>query len=391
MTLSRDARINLAAGLLLAVAAAWLVHRTEWAEVDVRDPPSGEAARDPHYALKQIARRAAATVESPQNLDRLPPPHAVLVLASTDWDLFPERDRALRTWITAGGDLVLQGKGRRPAWIDLDLHRVPRPARDADDSGREMRSRPTGKALPACHEVRERNDLPPAFGDRRAFTLCGWNFGMALGTGAPVQWALDGPGGAEALRIRMGRGSVTALLDDVTVNERILDGDNALVAAAALQLAPGRDVWFVEAERRTPLLALVWRTGAPAVLLSALALALLLWRAGRRFGPRAAPADLARRSVAEQIRGTTAFIFRRDGATLLRAQLRALEQAGRRRIPDHDRLDRRSRARAIAALSGLDVDALQRAMDPALHRRPRELAAALQLIETAVRRLRLNP
>jgi hypothetical protein len=183
---------------------------------------------------------------------------------------------------------------------------------------------------------------------------------------------------------------VTAGTSDVTNNTAILEGDNALVFVASLQLRPGDTVWFADSEQRSPLLAVIWRSGAPAVLLGALAVALLLWRAGVRFGPGAPTAPRARRSVAEQIRGTANFIFQRDSAALHRAQLRTLEQAARKTIRDHDRMDRRSRAEAIAKATALDADALARAMDPALKRPRRDLLATLTLLETAVRRLALN-
>jgi hypothetical protein len=53
-------------------------------------------------------------------------------------------------------------------------------------------------------------------------------------------------------------------------------------------------------------------------------------------------------------------------------------------------MDRRTRAEAIARAAALDAEALARAMDPTLRRSPRDLLAAMTLLETAARRLALN-
>jgi hypothetical protein len=90
------------------------------------------------------------------------------------------------------------------------------------------------------------------------------------------------------------------------------------------------------------------------------------------------------------VRGTSRFIFKGDSQALHRAQLRSLEQAARRSIRDHDKLDRRSRAEAIAKATALDADSLARAMDTTIDRPRRDLVNVLALLETATRRLTLN-
>ena len=107
MKLSREMTVNLLALAVLAGLAAWLVSRTEWVDVLVATPPRGEAASDELFAAKQLLRRLGARVEAPDNLDRLPPAGATLVLVSPQWNLFPERDAQLRRWVEGGGHLVL--------------------------------------------------------------------------------------------------------------------------------------------------------------------------------------------------------------------------------------------------------------------------------------------
>ncbi|HMC15462.1 MAG TPA: DUF4350 domain-containing protein, partial [Albitalea sp.] len=185
-----------------------------------------------------------------------------------------------------------------------------------------------------------------------------------------------------------GRGVVTARSGyGLFGNLELFRADHALATVAMLRLRPGDEVWFIADEARSPLLSVIWSSGAPAVLLAALVLGLALWRGAVRFGPAAPSAALARRSVAEQIRGTAHFIWLRNGVALHRAQLRALDEAARSRVHQHDRLDRRARAEAIARLTALDADHLMRAMDTTLKRRRGELPHALTLLESARRRL----
>jgi hypothetical protein len=398
MTLGRETLLNGLAALMVLAAAAWFVHATEWTDDEVPVPPHGAAAHDDHYAAKQIVQRLGGLAASPQNLDRMPPPGATLVLNSWHWNLFPEREQALRRWVESGGHLVTQA-WRRPEWLPIEQKSAP--ARPASTPAVRPPVLPAPSkpllgpqvTLPstACHEVQEPDGVEPAYGTPRRLRVCGPTPGAYLRTASPPRWSLDGPSGPEFLRANLGQGLVTVSLVDVSDNRSLLEGDNALTLVAALRLRPGDTVWFVDSERRPPLLAVIWHTGAPAVLLGGLALALLLWRAGVRFGPGAPTEPPSRRSVAEQIRGTASFIFQRDSAVLHRAQLRALEQAARRIIRDHDRMERRSRAEAIGRATALDAGELARAMDPSLKRPRRELLAALALLETAVRRLSLNP
>lgn len=395
MTLSRETVVNLLALLVIAAAGAWFVHQTEWVEETVPIAPHGEAARDDRYVVKQLVHRLEGVAIAPEHFAGLPPPDATLVLSAWHWDLFPERELALRRWVESGGRLVVLDASRQPDWIPISERRAPRAAGAASAASQPAATPrvrpPRGLLRPSeCHEVHEPESVAPAFGAPRRYRLCGGSAHLVLQTHAPVSWALHGPNGPEIARVGVGRGNVTMTTADITANRDILEGDNALVFMATLQLRPGQRVWFVDTERRLPLLALIWATGAPAVLLGALALAFVLWRAGVRFGPRAPTPALARRSVAEQIRGTASFIFQRDSAALHRAQLRALEQAARSRVRDHDRLDRRSRAEAIAKATALDPNELARAMDPGLKRTRRELLATLALLETAARRLTMN-
>jgi hypothetical protein len=72
-------------------------------------------------------------------------------------------------------------------------------------------------------------------------------------------------------------------------------------------------VHFLTESEHPSLLALIWMYGAPVVGLAAAWLLLALWRNGVRFGSIVGTAPAARRSLAEQIRGTGQFALRFGG------------------------------------------------------------------------------
>ena len=130
----------------------------------------------------------------------------------------------------------------------------------------------------------------------------------------------------------------------------------------------------------------LWHQAWAALLLGLLALALALWRAGVRFGPLAPSAPSHRRSMAEQVRGTARFLHMHGPKALHTAQLRALHASAARQLPRYSQLDALRRTAGIARATGLDARALERAQDDKA-RNPAVLAADLELLETARRRL----
>jgi len=416
------------AALLLAGVGVWLAFNTEWTDVEVPPELRGPAKTDPFYTFKRFSAALGVQLDMPDNLDRLPPPGATLVLSSWFWDLFPQRAAALQRWVEAGGHLVLptyEYYGPELAWTTIQS--VPPPAlkaprrapaasanstddddsnddeNEADSQTQERDATPAPRppppragppiALPrsrpvACPRLAEPPGVPPAFGTRRDYMSCQGSASILQSRGAAL-WAVDNQRGHVVLRVAVGKGSVTAANMRLPIyGTTPLDNDNALLLTAALRLARGQQLWLVANEKRPPLLQTLWKSGSPAILLGALALALALWRAGVRFGPRLPAAPTARRSVAEQIRGTSAFIAHHGGRALHQAQLRALDSCARSRVHGYDRLIVGERAAVLAPLVGIDVHTLARAMNPELSK---HLPSALALLETARRRLLLNP
>ena len=128
--------------------------------------------------------------------------------------------------------------------------------------------------------------------------------------------------------------------------------------------------------------------GAPVVVLFFIMLAALLWRGGVRFGPLSAAAERARRSIAEQIRGTGQFTIRLGGGKALHAaSVRALHEAARRRIVGYASSAHAERVAAIAQVTGMDAEALEQAINHGGARRAADLAQTIATLETARRKI----
>ena len=431
---------------LLALAAvlivAFVVHKVRWEEVDVEDEAHGKAASDPYYSLRHVIQGAGATFEVRTSLEPLPPAGATLLLESDQWSIFPEREARLRAWVEAGGHLVLL----RPHYYggDDDLHWVPlssveprhraerneQAASDAaddedadeddqdDKDGKPARKAGGGKPRqsPAqAHQEQRRNEkvarmlgvkltrqrncavftetsatTQPAFEPGRSFRGC-----TPAGTLRPLDhavptWMLAGSTGTLAMRVPVGRGDVTGATPWLPFdNHELLEGDNALIAAAVLQAVPGRAVWVVEEESREPLLRWLWHEARTPFLLAIAAVALSLWRLMTRFGPREAVPPQARRSMGEQVRGTGQFIAGTDARALHAATRKAFEDAARTRVEawaerdDADRIG--TLAQALAPSRSVDAAALLAALNIGSRATRQQILAATAVLEQARR------
>ncbi|HEY0820362.1 MAG TPA: DUF4350 domain-containing protein [Rhizobacter sp.] len=400
----------LIAALLVGVAV-WVGSCTEWVEVEVPTPARGEAARNRHYVAQELLRRLGATVATPENLSRLPPAGATMLLTSWHWDIFPERAQRLQQWVEGGGHLVIfsdtLGQKQLKGWLPVKQLEPPRRRphdgtdeddEEGEDEDAEAEDVPAEAPLPAalrrlkvpCHAAAEPEGVTPHYpGSARHYQLCGFVYsGWKLQANGPVAWSIDGRDGPLLLRVAKSRGTVTVIVPrGLMENDRVLEGDNGLATVAALQARRGAVVWFVTEESRPSLLAWLWQEASAVVLLAGAAIALALWRGARRFGPLAAQAATGRRSMIEQIAGTAQFLRKQGPEALLAAQVRALDTAARGHIRQYDALDRGQRAAAIARHTGQDAAALASALDRSLARKRHDLPATLELLETARRLL----
>lgn len=407
--------------LLLAVLVIGtvylLVTRTEWVDEEVHVPRSGEAAYNRLYAVQQLIRKLGGQPVKASNLQTWPPRDATMVLSSSHWELEPRRASLLKDWVENGGHLVIpahmvddKSLGK---WIGIeefegdpsddeprDGDLDPDEPDEADEPGRtkpppadqckSARCRRWARieALRVCHAIGEPDDVSPAYANGRSYQVCG-AIPQVLASARHPAWMVGDNSQTIALRVPVGRGSISVYQRHTFFdNDRLFQGDHALLAAALFQIHPGRAVWFVDEESRPALHKMLWDKAWVAVLLSLLAIGAALWRSGVRFGPLMGQLALGRRSMAEQVKGTAQFLWQRDPEALYAAQLRALDEAALPRIRGYSLMNRNDRALALHQATGLDTEALAVAMD---NRRPHtanDIAHTLNLLESARRLLR---
>ncbi|HZD51837.1 MAG TPA: hypothetical protein VE175_02215, partial [Woeseiaceae bacterium] len=203
-----------------------------------------------------------------------------------------------------------------------------------------------------------------------------------------ITWSVEAEGRVRAARVNVGDGSVTRIEAEPFGNYDLLDGEHAMLFADILELDRGDHVVFLSEKERASLLELIWTYGAPAVVLALLLTALALWRNAARFGPMAAPLDVSRRSLAEQIRGTAKFAVRVGGGRGLHAAMvRALHETARLHLRGYERMPAADRISAISRLAGIDSEELATARASKQHRSAHELRNSVALLDTARRRL----
>jgi len=130
----------------------------------------------------------------------------------------------------------------------------------------------------------------------------------------------------------------------------------------------------------------MWRRGAPVVASGLVIAAFLLWRGGTRFGPLAPGLASARRSLADQIRGSGRFALQYgDGRALHAACVRALEEAARRRIGGYASLEPNEQSTALARITSFDRESLAAAIHHPRMRTAGELHRTIALLEAARR------
>ncbi|HEY4211224.1 MAG TPA: hypothetical protein VGM84_07070 [Steroidobacteraceae bacterium] len=384
--------MKMAWGIRILVLAAiglfitWIARNTYWADTTVRTPPTGAAADDRFYAAERLANSLGAHALWQRDPVSRPPPDAVLYLSNWNWGLQTGRRERIQQWVEAGGRLVVDGAMAGDPdgfekWTGLSrVFRRPE---------KPKFSPPQTPKGPADYFFQQTAFGPD--GSRRLAYLQVCNIAEydTLRSREPVSWQLwNADLGIQAIRVNVGRGSVTQINPLVFGNVRISKCDHAKVFFAATQLRRGDTVWFLTEDSGAGVLQLMWRTGAPVVVLGLALVGLWLWRTGVRFGPLAAPTQIARRSLSEQIIGTGRFVVRfGDGQALHAAQVRALVETADRRIPGFTRLDSSQRIAAIARLSGVDAAALGDTMNFSGPRSRAELGRVLALLETARRHL----
>lgn len=379
---------NLIIGGLVAIGAvalaAWVLNNTYWDEVALPSALRGEAKDDPFYAAKALVRELGGEVSEAKYFTA-PSPRDVIFLSNWSWNLGEVRRRQLEQWVESGGRLVMDDtiwlRGEVfTAWSGVNFA-APRAGEQPDTPGLPYEE---------CRLLqRDGQRTLPEEGLRHSYQVCDVDPDQVLTTQRRLPWQLRDDAGIRALRTIVGQGSVTLIVATPFHWRNVLRGDHAELFVAMTQLRRGDRVHFLAEDQHPSMFALTWQLGWPALVPALLALALLLWRTGTRFGPLVPVPAPVRRSLVEQIRGTGKFLVRRGGAAALHAaSVRALETAARRSVPQFDDFKGSARIAAMAQAAGISADSLAPSLQvPAS---PRSLLTALVQLEGTRRRI-LSP
>jgi len=378
---TRQHVINASIALLVVAIIAWIAANTYWEEYDWRSGLQGEALTNPFYAAQRLAEELGAHTRLRHEIVSAPPANAVLVVGDWNWSIIPQRRERLEKWVSEGGRLVASHRllldPKFNAWTGV-TRATPR-----DKAPCPPGARCSTPYTPSLQEPGKAN---------RRWEVCDLIDSKYLDTQRPVSWRLnDMNSRAQIVRMPIGRGSVTIINAEPFREDHLTCGDDARLFAAATQLRAGDQVEFLTEESGSSLLDLIWKYGAPVVLLIAASLALWLWRSGVRFGPLMAEPDPARRSLAEQIRGTGKFTLRFGGGHALHAATtRALDETAALQVPHYGRLSSEERIATLAPLTGLGAADLAAALDRNVARNPHELRRAIATLELARRQMIRN-
>jgi hypothetical protein len=363
---------------LALAAGVWVASHLEWGEIDVPVPIRGEARTNPFYAAQQLARQLGASARS-EHLFVAPSENGVMVLSGWRWALSPARSAAVERWVESGGRLVVD----RTVTDDAAFQRWSGIA--PVERGAATRPRRTVRdvARPGslCRLVV--SDVP----GEAPWQICGSTRASALRSTRMPEWTLRDADGLQLVRVRIGRGSVTAVNAKPFTEFAVFEGNDAALMVVATELRVGDEVRFLTEGDAPSLLALAWQRGSPVVVLLGLIVAAWLWHAAARFGPLSEPEGGARRSLEDQIRGIGEFTRRcAAGDPLFGATQRALNETAGRRIPGYGRLAAEERATALSRATAMAPDRLVAAMQWRTVQ-ARRLAEAVHVMETARRRL----
>lgn len=392
--------LRIAAGVLVVAFLVWFGSHLSFVESQLPLPLKGEALSNPYYAAIKLSQQLDAQAAW-ERVFTTPRTDTVILISNWNWTLSRARRERIETWVEQGGRLVvdgslLDGSAEFEKWTGVgEVDREDPEESDAADETLESDTPKRNKRRPdnddralieqfmdaRCTELTEDET-------KRTLAVCGLDESRSLTSSHKVLWALRDGEQLEALRVAVGRGTVTVLNASPFRYREFFQGDHPALFVAATQLHHGDHVLFLTEEEHASLLTLVWRFGAPVVLLLAALIALSLWRNTSRFGPLAAAPEKARRSLAEQIRGTGEFTLRFGGGRALHTALvRALREAAVKRLPHYDRLSPEERVAAIAELTGVLASELEPALNYSGTRNSHELRNVIAVLEAARRRL----
>lgn len=365
-------RMSAASWVVLLVAVLlglWLFTSTEWKDVEVDTPARGEALTNSTYVLQKLAQHMGVKVVKATGFEKTPPAHATMMLNQAPDNLLPENRDRIKQWVARGGHLVVpsswldgEERAKMGVWPPMELQTVD----DAQAADANPAKEVTADG-DHCSPLQQSVGASRVFaGQDSPLSYCGWEDvdRQAIKGVGPVLWSLDSSVGPQAMRVQAGQGTVTAsrVFTYLFDNTQIFKGHHGAIIVALLGMHAGQELWIVEEDAREPLPLWLWNQADMVWVLAGLALVMWLWHVAPRFGPMKPALPLERRSMAEQLSGTAAFMKNSGRAALHAAQRRALEDVAMVKLPRYRSMSVAQKIAAISEATGCDRAALEQAM-----------------------------
>jgi hypothetical protein len=377
--MNRDHIVKLLIGVAVVGLGVWVAMHTYWDTITVPTPMKGDAARNPYYSIEHLAQNLGVRVQEIASLRALRPDAVVWVNDLRD-DLLHQPLQSLETWVEAGGRLIISGD---MLWANTALQNW---------SGVRPVQRDTSPPAPAGQKLHIQFD-PDQNCSSMTVKVHGTQIAGPLRVCAPAgfafssdrlpAWSLSDAHGNQVMRVGIGFGELTVIGPRwIAYNKTLLRADHAEVLVASAGLRHGDTLLILSPSKAEPLIALLWRLAAPAILFLSAAMILLILRNVPRFGPPLPAPQAIRRSLAEQIRANARFAWRTRKLESLRAAARrSLDEVAQRQIIGYGALDMRRRADSLAASTGIDSVAINAALTLDTANKMSEHRAAILLLE----------
>lgn len=427
--MSRRARIAIGSAVALAVAllaalVVWAWYDQMEAVLQARYQQSDQLRDNPMLAATLLLQAHHYQVNNVPTLDELlrhPLPDGTLLLADAGGQMTRQQMAALLQWVARGNTLIavpqwtphqvaapaprsappgrLPGGGRAPLAALLEVDPLDTRYGVALGYHSKARSDCGDASAPAPAPVtRPRDDSDDdqrrvAAANRRRIAC------VTLDTPYPLaleadNTALDTVGDAapqplwsdsDGLAVRgyaEGRGVVVMMAHPYFGHVELRRYDHAELLLALARLHPGRFTIVRQLTLPTWYGAL-WRAAWPCLCALAWLVALLLWRALRRFGPLLPQAAQPRRALLEHIDASGNWLWQADGGRqlLLDAARGLTDDALRRRAPALAQLDLPQRIAELARRHAYSRADLQLALADAAARRPQVFTRQIELLQ----------